>query len=157
MRLIKNISTVLSQISPIFTTKCMKNLIVFLVLITITGCASYIRQIPAFPEVKILQINFPTHANMGEATEWTVWANACADCVKAITYRAEDLLENFQLLVQSGKFIHGKSPVSGLEVDWMSLYPGRFKVVFMVWNKWSSDQGVRWITVENKDVYQSWE
>jgi len=133
----------------------MRNVLLFVTFLT--GCTSYIRDIPTFPEVKILRFYMPSHGLSGETLEWAIFANTCTDCVRVTTYSNVDLLRNSPLLVQSGKFNHEINPSSGLYSDWSALIPGRYLLDVEIWNRWTTDHTVHFVNIETKDMYQGWE
>lgn len=121
------------------------------------GCVKYIRDLPAFPEVQILGFSMPMHGVVNEQMTWKAYANTCTDCLRVTTYDNRDLLRNYPLLVQSGKFKHGSNPSSELINDWLAVVPGRYVLYVEAWNRWTNDTFTHFVDIEVKDVYQGWD
>lgn len=130
----------------------VKLLPILLLFWQIFGCTSYIKELPIFPEAKILKIYFPMNGRPNTEYMWKVWANTATDSLEVKTY-----VKGYKdvLLTQYGKFIHEEQyPVSGLENDWMSYNEGRFELQFRVWNQYTEDFVVRWIDIKNTQIYK---
>jgi len=65
--------------------------VIFLLSLLLLGCISYLRDIPVFPEVKILEFHMASHVLVGEKLEWAVFVNTCTDCVRVTTYSKVEL------------------------------------------------------------------
>lgn len=129
-------------------------IVVILMIVVNLGCTTYIREIPHFPEAKILKIYFPMQGQPYQEYRWIVWANNATDSLEVKTY-----LKGYKevILVQGGRFYHSpKYPISGLDSDWMPLGEGKFELQFRAFNKYTEDWQVRWIDVKYPAIYKSW-
>lgn len=123
-----------------------------LILVANLGCTTYIRDLPSFPESKILKIYFPMQGQPYQEYKWIVWANNATDSLEVKTY-----LKGYKdvVLIQHGKFYHSPTyPISGLDSDWMALGEGRFELQFRVFNRYTEDWHIRWIDIKYPAIYK---
>lgn len=123
-----------------------------LTMCLLSSCTSYIRQIPSFPECKILKVSMDKALiRPYQMARYTIWVNTAVDSVKVITIYRRDRNKT-SLLVQRGRMYHTQSPVSGIEFDWMTNAEGDYSLEIEAWNRWSRDEYSYWLTVEELDV-----
>ena len=125
-----------------------------LTMCILSGCSSYIRSIPTFPECKILKVSgFPAELRLQTKYHYTVWTNTAVDTVISRTYYDRDRADRV-LLTQRGVMHHTQAPVSGVEFDWMSNAVGRYRIEVLAKNKYDKDSRVLWVDV-SRGFYSS--
>ena len=109
-------------------------------IFTVLSC-SHIRQLPPFPESKILRVNLPRTMIVGKEYKATCWVNDAPDSVViSIAYVNPVDNEEMRFFRDAWKTENPESaPVLGPTWTFVPMYEVMFVFEFTAKNKWSQD------------------